>query len=85
MSKHKKLDILEDNIGIIFYVKGTKFLHRENGPARIDVTGYMEYCIDNYTHREDGPAIIDYLSNSIGYWVFGCVYIEKEYYKKIAK
>jgi len=36
------------------------FLHRENGPAVYDKTGYELWCIDGKNHRLDGPAIIAY-------------------------
>ena len=32
-------------------------LHREDGPAVEDVTGYKSFLINGMRHREDGPAV----------------------------
>ena len=41
---------------ISYYIKGTKTLHREDGPALIDELG-EEWFYKGYRHREGGPAI----------------------------
>ena len=41
---------------ISYYIKGTKTLHREDGPAFISMSGTREWWINGKIHRDDGPA-----------------------------
>ena len=53
VEKHKYLDLRE-----CYYIKGTRILHREDGPAYTDRDGTKMWYINGKCHREDGPAII---------------------------
>jgi hypothetical protein len=46
------------NIGTFYYIKGTRTLHREDGPARKWYDGEKRWYINGRLHRVDGPAII---------------------------
>lgn len=56
------------NGAVIYVIKGTSLLHREDGPARIygdDKVGYWNtWYKNNVKHREDGPA--DYCTGLLG-------------------
>lgn len=57
----EELDIVEDNYGICYYKKGTKTLHRLDGPAYCRANLHLEtlvtsWFINGLLHREDGPA-----------------------------
>ena len=45
------------NNGYIEYVDHKYQLHRENGPATIDIDGTKIYYKHGYCHRMDGPAV----------------------------
>jgi hypothetical protein len=47
-----------DNHRILYFKKGTKILHREDGPALEYKTGLKEWYIHGKRHRVDGPAQI---------------------------
>ena len=51
VEKHKYLDLRE-----CYYIKGTRILHREDGPAIIDKYGRKYWYKKGLLHREDGPA-----------------------------
>jgi hypothetical protein len=42
-----------------YYIKGTKTLHREDGPAVIWQDGTKFWYYNGKRHREDGPAYIE--------------------------
>ena len=42
---------------IVYYIKNTEILHREDGPAIEYSDGSKEWLINGNHHREDGPAI----------------------------
>ncbi len=67
---------------IYFFIKGTKILHREDGPAFLKQPGSEIWYRYGKFHREDGPAFI-----SIGvkeWWINGKLHREdgpaKEYF-----
>lgn len=92
-----KYDIKKDNLGISYFKKDTKMLHRENGPARflpIDNyrTMFMMYSINDNISRWDGPFIVHYFKTDIygninhdRYYICDKMYSESDYYKEIAK
>jgi hypothetical protein len=43
---------------ISYYIKGTKILHREDGPAIEFEDGLKEWLVNGKLHRVDGPAIV---------------------------
>jgi hypothetical protein len=43
---------------ISYYIKGTKILHREDGPAVILPGAAKIWYCNGKKHREDGPAVI---------------------------
>jgi len=43
---------------IVYYKKGTKIIHREDGPAVEWTDGTKEWYRNGKRHREDGPALI---------------------------
>ena len=45
-------------------------LHREEGPAYIEHSGYKAWWINGLRHREDGPAVV-YANGRVEYWVNG--------------
>jgi hypothetical protein len=42
-------------------------LHRENGPAIVDIDNYKAWYIDGKKHRLDGPAVIN--GKSEEWWI----------------
>jgi hypothetical protein len=44
---------------VVFYIKGTRTLHREDGPAIIWNDGSTEWYYYGELHRKDGPALFD--------------------------
>ena len=50
--------IIDKHTGAKFWYNENNQYHREDGPARIFITGEKEWWIDGKLHREDGPAII---------------------------
>ena len=52
-----KIEVVSLYNAIVFYIKGTKVPHREDGPAIIFNNGKKEWWINGKRHREDGPAI----------------------------
>jgi len=42
---------------IVYFIKGTKILHREDGPAIEWDDGSKEWFKNGKRHRDDGPAI----------------------------
>jgi hypothetical protein len=60
---------------IAFYIKGTKILHREGGPATKYHDGSEEWFFKGLLHRVDGPAV-EYHSRSKEWWIFGNLHRE---------
>jgi len=62
--------------GIVFWATGSQSYyqngkyHRENGPAYIGYSGFVEYLQDGKLHRIDGPARI-WPKNIVQYWIHG--------------
>ena len=52
---------------ISYYIKGTKILHREDGPAVILPGAAKIWYCNGKLHREDGPAIVH--STGVVSWV----------------
>ena len=65
VEKHKYLDLRE-----CYYIKGTRILHREDGPAYTDRDGTKMWYINGKCHREDGPAVV-YPNGRFEWWVNG--------------
>lgn len=60
LEQNSEYDIRINSRGTKFYYKkGTKTVHRINGPAIEWDDGSIEYVVNGETHRLDGPAIID--------------------------
>ena len=55
---------------IIYYKKGTKIIHREDGPALETNIGRKYWYIDGQLHRKDGPAI-EYESGDQSWYING--------------
>ena len=53
-----------------YFKKGTKILHREDGPAIEYSSGSKSWYIDGYPHREDGPAV-EIIDEHNEWWVNG--------------
>jgi len=54
-----EIEEVDEVVRISFYIKGTKCLHREDGPALILEDGSKEWYINGQLHRVDGPAVVD--------------------------
>ena len=54
-----EIEEVDEVVRISFYIKGTKCLHREDGPALILEDGSNEWYINGQLHRVDGPAVVD--------------------------
>jgi hypothetical protein len=61
----------------VYYIKGTKIFHREDGPAVERFNGSKEWWINNLRHREDGPAII-HENGKLEWWLNNCFFKTKE-------
>ena len=59
-----------DNGTISYFVKGTNFLHREDGPALIYSDGAKKWYLNGMRHRDDGPAVI-HMNGEIEWWLYG--------------
>jgi hypothetical protein len=57
MSKEQFIHIDEDGHKCYYSDRQMTILHREDGPAVEDVTGYKSFLINGMRHREDGPAV----------------------------
>ena len=42
-------------------------LHREDGPAVEDDSGYTAWCLNGRLHKEDGPALRDAMGDFVFY------------------
>ena len=62
---------------IVFRIKGTYDLHREDGPAIIWQDGTKAWYIDGEKHREDGPAI-EWSNGKKEWYLYGECYSSKE-------
>ena len=58
------------NETVIYFKKGTKILHRENGPAIESVNGYKAWYFNGEPHRIDGPAV-DWVDGYKEWWIDG--------------
>ncbi len=54
-------------LGVIIYRNSKNMLHRENGPAVIDVDGNQYWCKNGEYHRENGPAVIWHDGSQVWY------------------
>ena len=57
---------IENGNNKYYYKKGTKILHREDGPAIEWSDGFKAWYINGECHRVNGPAIE--LANGDRYW-----------------
>ena len=53
-----------------YYKKGTRTLHREDGPAVEYHNSDKEWWVNNKLHKTDGPAI-EYLNGYKEWWIDG--------------
>ena len=60
-----------------YYIKGTKILHREDGPAVVYPNGRFEWWVNGQRHRVDGPAAI-WLGVGIEWYIDGIYFPTKE-------
>ena len=70
----EELDFVQDESGYCYFKKGTKILHREDGPAYCKTSFILDFTITRWyinglLHREDGPAVI-YSDGSYSCWYF---------------
>jgi len=61
---------------VAFYIKGTKILHREDGPAAILPGAAKIWYCNGKRHREDGPAVI--FENGTNVWYLNDKQLSKE-------
>lgn len=66
----EELDVCEYSHAVYYYKKGTKIVHRENGPAVEWWSGGKAYWINGKKHRLDGPAVIRF-NNEVEWWIEG--------------
>jgi len=52
-----EVEISETQDYVLYFIKGTDTLHREDGPAIEWKSGMKEWYINGKRHRDDGPAI----------------------------
>jgi len=52
-----EVERVESRNKVAFFIKGTKILHREDGPAIEWSDGAKEWFLNGKLHRLDGPAI----------------------------
>ena len=71
-------DIRIDNVGTVYYKKGTTIIHREDGPALITPKGSLHWIVNNISHRIDGPAKIYYNGDKAWYISGERLSLEKE-------
>ena len=62
---------------IIWVIKGTNMLHRDDGPAAEYISGLKEWYIRGLRHREDGPAVV-FKGETIDWWLNGVPFEKKE-------
>jgi hypothetical protein len=65
-----KIEKVDSNYCIIYYIKGTKTPHREDGPAVIWEDEQKEWFYKGARHRLDGPAVIQ-RDGTEEWWVDG--------------
>ena len=56
---------------VVYHIKGTYQVHREDGPAIEWSNGYREWRIKNALHREGGPAIEYEITGLKEWWING--------------
>jgi len=61
---------------VYWFIEGTRYLHRENGPAIEYADGHKEWYQNGKLHREDGPAV-EWIDGYKEYW------LNNEYYPYI--
>ncbi len=62
---------------ILYFIKGTKIYHREDGPAIEFDYGHKEWFVNGKIHREDGPAVI-YKDGSFAWYLSSKRFSTKE-------
>ncbi len=71
------------NNGILYYIKGTKVLHREDGPAfLIKSNRIKKWYYNGKLHREDGPAYI-YPNISKEWYINGVLYNKEGWFQAL--
>jgi hypothetical protein len=71
-----KYDITIDIHGSKIYQNHNGEIHRDGGPAYIDITGYQAWYRNGELHRIDGPARI--WSDGTQYWYLNGIRYSKE-------
>ncbi len=56
--------------GTTTYRNANGDLHREEGPAYIEHSGYKAWWLNGQRHRENGPAVV-FPNGRVEYWVNG--------------
>ena len=62
---------------IVYYIKGTKIIHREDGPAVEWKDAYKAWYFNGELHRDDGPAIV-WDDGVLRWWLHGKWFSKKE-------
>jgi hypothetical protein len=64
-------DIEIDSFGTkLYFKKGTKILHREDGPAKEYKIGDKTWWVNDKLHRTDGPAV-EWTTGYKEWWING--------------
>ncbi len=69
---------------IIWVIKGTNILHREDGPAVEYISGLKEWHIRGLRHREDGPAVV-FGDETIEWWLNDELYTKEKWFDTLSK
>lgn len=66
----------------VWYVNG--LVHKEDGPALIELCGIKAWYINGKLHRLNGPAV-EYPDGKKQWWIENKTYSEEQYWKIINK
>lgn len=69
--------VWEDRYGNLYWLQ-KELLHREDGPAIVQVNGTRIWYQNDQRHRLDGPAI-ECADGTCEWWIDGEEYTEEEY------
>jgi len=67
---------------VVFYIKGTNILHREDGPAVEAADGAKKWLINGKLHREDGPAVI-FENGTVEWYLDGKGYEKEQWFEAL--
>ena len=73
-----------DNNSTIRYINENGLLHREDGPAYEETSGYRVWYINGERHREDGPARI-WSDGEEWHYLNGKEYSKEDWEEEIVK